>query len=319
LQAEGRQRSDSPPTGERPTGRWEGRPATILITGGTGFIGSRLVARLALEGKPVRVAARGVRSSSLPDGVETVTADVVSGDGLERALEGVERVAHLVAIIVERRPLTFDAVIRGGTERLVEAARAAGVRKIVYVSAIGADPDPRFPYWAAKWGAEQAVIGSGLTYTILRPSIVFGPGDDFFNRLAGLVRWNPVVPIAGDGKTRFQPIWVEDLVTCIVACLGEGVHDGQIIEVGGPEHLTYEEMLDTVRRELGVRRLKVHVPLPMVRLVAGAMEALLPRPLVTRQQLAMLAKDNATETDAVLRQFGFTPKGLSGELGYIRR
>ncbi len=267
----------------------------------------------------MRVAARGVRSSALPDGVEAVTADVVTGDGMEHALQGVEQVAHLVAIIVEREPLTFDVVVRGGTERLVEAARAGGVRKIVYVSAIGADPDPRFPYWAAKWGAEQAVIGSGLTYTILRPSIVFGPNDDFFNRLAALVRWNPIVPIAGDGKTRFQPIWVEDLVTCIIACLEEDTHDGQIIEVGGPEHLTYEAMLDTVRRELGARRLKVHVPLSMVRLVAGAMEALLPQPLVTRQQLAMLAKDNATESDAVLRQFGFTPKRLADGLGYIRR
>jgi len=291
----------------------------ILVTGGTGFIGSRLVARLALEGKPVRAAARGVRSSSLPDGVEAVTADVVTGDGLERAFQGVDRAAHLVAVIVERGPLTFDTVIRGGTERLVKAARAAGVHKVVYLSAIGADPDPHFPYWAAKWGAEQAVIGSGLTYTILRPSIVFGPDDDFFNRLAGLVRRNPIVPIAGDGKTRFQPIWVEDLVTCIIACLEEGAHDGQIIEVGGPEHLTYEELLETVRRELGVRRLKVHVPLPVVRMVAGAMEALLPRPLVTRQQLAMLAKDNATETDAVLRQFGFAPKRLAEGLGYIRR
>jgi NADH dehydrogenase len=291
----------------------------ILITGGTGFIGSRLAARLAAEGKPVRAAARGVRASSLPAEVEAVTANVITGEGLQKALQGVESIAHLVAIIVERGPLTFDAVIRGGTERLVEAAQAAGVRKIVYVSAVGADPDPRFPYWAAKWKAEQAVIGSGITYTILRPSIVFGPEDDFFNRLAGLVRWNPIVPVAGDGKTLFQPIWVEDLVTCITACLEEGTHDNQIIEVGGPERLTYEEMLDTVRRELGARRLKVHVPLPVVRALARAMEAVLPRPLVTRQQLAMLAKDNTAESDGVLRHFGFTPKRLSDELGYIKK
>ena len=267
----------------------------------------------------MRVAARGVSSASLPNGVEAVAADVVSNEGLEKALQGVERVAHLVAIILERGPQTFDAVIRGGTEHLVEAARAAGVRKIVYVSAIGADPDPRFPYWAAKWKAEQAVIGSGITYTILRPSIVFGPEDDFFNRLAGLVRWNPIIPVAGDGKTRFQPIWVEDLVTCIAACLEEGAHDNQTIEVGGPEQLTYEEMLDAVRRELGARRLKVHVPLPLVRALARAMEAVLPRPLVTRQQLAMLAKDNTAEGDGVLHHFGFTPKHLSDELGYVRR
>lgn len=276
------------------------------------------MARLTREGKPVRVATRGVRSSPPPDGVETVTADVVTGDGIEPALQGVERVAHLVAVIVERGPQTFDAVIRGGTERVLEAARAAGVRKFVYVSAIGADPDPRFPYWAAKRRAEQAVIGSGLTYTILRPSIVFGPDDEFFSRLAGLVRWNPVVPVAGDGKTRFQPIWVEDLAACIAACLEEGTHDGQIIEVGGPEQLTYEEMLDAVRRELGRRRLKVHVPLPLVRLAAGAMEALLPQPPVTRHQLAMLAKDSIAEIDAVPRCFGFTPKSLSEGLGYLR-
>lgn len=267
----------------------------------------------------MRVAARGVRSSHLPDGVETVSADLATGDGLESALQGVDRVAHLVAIIVERGSQTFDAVVRGGTERLGQAARAAGVGKFVYVSAIGADPDPDFPYWAAKWGAERAVIESGLTYTILRPSLVFGPGDDFFNRLAGLVRWNPVVPIAGDGKTRFQPIWVEDLVTCIAACLEEGSHDGEIVEVGGPEHLTYEELLEAVRRELGARRLKVHVPLPVVRLLAGGMEALLPQPPVTRHQLAMLSKDNITGIDAVPRLFGFAPKRLSEGLGYVRR
>ena len=100
---------------------------------------------------------------------------------------------------------------------------------------------------------------------------------------------------------------------------GGDTHDGQIIEVGGPEHLTYEEMLDTVRREMGVRRLKIHVPLPLVRLVAGAMEALLPWPPVTRQQLAMLAKNNTTESDSVLRHFGFTPKRLSEGLSYVRR
>ena len=267
----------------------------------------------------MRAAARGVRSFPPLEGVEAATADVVTGDGLEGVLRGVERVAHLVAIIAERGPQTFDAVIGCGTERLLEAAGAAGERKFLYVSAIGADPDPRFPYWAAKWRAEQAVVGSGLTYTILRPSLVFGAEDEFFNRLAGLVRWNPVLPIAGDGKTRFQPIWVEDLVTCIVACLEEGTHDNEIVEVGGPEHLTYEEMVDAVRRELAARRLKVHVPLPLVRLAAGAMEAILPQPPVTRHQLAMLSKDSITEINAVPRSFGFTPKRLSEGLGYVRR
>lgn len=271
--------------------------------------------RLAEGGRGVRALARGQRRADLPAGVETATGNVVSGEGLPEAMAGVERVVHLVAIIREGRGQTFDGVIRRGTERVVEAAVAAGVQKLVYVSAIGARDDPTYPYLVAKWRAEQAVVNCGLNYTILRPSIIFGVGDEFINALAGLAR-RPVVPIAGDGRSKFQPLWVEDLVSCIVASLDGGAHDREIVEVGGPEQFTYEELVDEVMRELGVSRRKVHVPLALMKLLARLM-GVLPRPPVTVEQLKMLALDNVTEPDAVQKAFGFPPRRLADGIGYV--
>jgi NADH dehydrogenase len=290
----------------------------ILVTGGTGFIGRHLVARLAESGEKVRVASRGSRKAALPDGVEQAQADVVTGEGLAEAMAGVEKVAHLVAIIIEKDAQKFDAVIRGGTEGVVREAERAGVKKLVYVSAIGAAPDPKFPYWRAKWEAEQIVAGSGLNYTILRPSLVFGPEDDFFNRLADMVRRSPLLPIAGNGKTRFQPIGVDDLAACIAACLGEGTHDRQTVEVGGPEQFTYNELIDVISAALGKRRPRVHVPLWLMRPGARVLQSFLSNPPVTTDQLAMLSKDNVTELDAVPRQFGFTPGRLADGLAHLR-
>ena len=291
----------------------------ILVTGGSGFIGRRVTSRLMEGGNSVRVLARGQRRADQPSGVEVVRGDVVSAEGLSEAMSEVEKVIHLVAIIRESGSQTFEAVIQQGTERLVEAAKVAGVKKFVYVSAIGAQDDPYYPYLHAKWAAERAVALSGLKHTILRPSIIFGEGDEFINALAGLIRYNPVVPVVGDGKAKFQPLWVEDLVTCIVACLDEEAHDGQTLAVGGPEHLTYEDILDIVKEALGKKRLKAHVPLAVMRPLAQMMEWVLPKPPVTRDQLKMLALDNITETDSMILSFGVQPRGLADSLDYIKR
>jgi NADH dehydrogenase len=281
-----------------------------LVTGGTGFIGRHLVARLAASGQQVRVAARGERKADLPQGVEQVRADVVSGEGLSQAMAGVEKVVNLVGVITEKGSQRFDAVIRGGTAGIVDEAERAGVRKLVYVSAIGAAPDPKFPYWHAKWQAEQSVTASRLSYTVLRPSLLFGPEDDFFNRLARLVRRVPVVPVAGDGKTRFQPIWVEDVVSCVVASLGEGTHDRETLEIGGPEYFSYDEIIDLIGEALGHRKRKIHLPLWLMRPTARVMQSVLPNPPVTTDQLAMLSKDNVTALDAVPKAFGLQPRSL---------
>ncbi|HUS83350.1 MAG TPA: complex I NDUFA9 subunit family protein [Dehalococcoidia bacterium] len=287
----------------------------ILVTGGTGFIGRHVVARLAEGGEKVRVAARGDRKVDLPQGVQQFAADVVSGEGVAEAMAGVDKVAHLVAVIAEKGDQRFDAVIRGGTAGVLGEAERAGVKKLVYVSAIGAAPDPKFSYWHAKWQAEQAVAASSLNYVIIRPSLVFGPEDDFFNRLERLIRRAPIVPVAGSGKTRFQPIWVEDVVSCVVACLNDGVHDREIVEIGGSEYYSYDEIIDLIRRKLRSRKPNVHVPLWLMRPGARVLQAVLPSPPVTTDQLAMLSKDNATALDAVPKAFGFTPKSLRDGLG----
>jgi len=291
----------------------------ILVTGGSGFIGRRVVARLADGGSGVRVLARGQRPADLPSRVEAVNADVLSGEGLTEAMSGIEKAVHTVAVIRESGGQTFEGVIRRGTERVVAAAKLAGVKKLVHVSAIGAQDNLTYPYLHAKWWAERAVASGGIKYTILRPSIVFGEGDEFMNALAGLVRYNPIVPVAGNGRAKFQPIWVEDLVTCIVACLDEDAHDGETLEVGGPEHLTYDEMVDIVKQALGKSRIKAHVPLALMRPLAQVMEWVLPRPPVTQEQLKMLALDNTTDTDSVTRSFGVQPRRLADSLDYIKR
>lgn len=290
----------------------------VLLLGGTGFIGRRVAARLVEAGERVRVAARGSHKSVLPEAAEEARANVMTGEGLAEAMAGVDKVVHLVAVIVEKGEQSFDAVIRSGTVNVANEAKKAGVKKLVYISALGAAAGPEFPYWHAKWWAEQTVANSGLNYTIIRPSLVFGPDDDFFNRLADMARRFPVVPIAGNGKTKFQPIWVEDLVSCVVACLDEGKCDRRIIEVGGPEHLTYDEIVKVICDALGKRRLRVHVPLWLMRPMAGLFQTLLSNPPVTTQQLDMLSKDNITEIGAVVKQFGFEPKRLADGLSHLR-
>jgi nucleoside-diphosphate-sugar epimerase len=290
----------------------------IAITGGTGFVG-RNVARALLDADhEVVLIARGSRTVVPREGVSVARADVVSGDGLEAALEGCDAVVHLVAIIREKGKQTFDAVIRRGTEHVVGAARAAGVGRIVNISAIGADPDPRFPYHFAKWSAEHVVRGGGLDFTTLRPSIVFGVGDGFFTTLAGLVRFSiPVIPVAGDGGTLFQPISVEDVARCIVLSISRPPAMREI-EIGGPEQLTYDEIIDVVHDAIGAgMRVKVHVPVPALLPAAMLMDKLLANPPVTPAQLRLLARHNITRIDAVRSAFGFEPTSFRANAGYL--
>ncbi len=223
---------------------------------------------------------------------------------------------HLVAIIRERGDLTFR-VNRQGTAHVVAAARQAGVRCFAHLSAIGAKDDPRFPYLQSKARGEQAVIQSGVPYTILRGSILFGLGDGFINTLAGVVRLAPLVPVAGNGKTRFQPIHVQDMTTCLVQALERDDLRGHTIEIGGPAHLTYDQIMGVIARTYGKWRRSVHVPLPVMRRLVWAMERAMPHPLATTHQLSMLAFDNVAQLDTVERVFGFTPRPLEGNIDYV--
>ncbi len=290
----------------------------VAITGGTGFVGRNTARALLDGGHEVVLLSRGSRRVAPRQGLTAVRADVVEGRGLTEAFTGCDAVVHLTAVIREKGKQTFDAVIRRGTENMVAAAKAAGVGHIVNISAIGADPDPRFPYHCAKWLAEQAVRGSGIPFTTLRPSLIFGLGDGFFTTLASLVRFSiPVVPVAGDGGALFQPIGVEDVVRCIALSLERGAAMEEI-EIGGPEQLTYDGIIDIIHDAIGAgMRIKVHVPVAAMMPLAAVMDRVLPNPPVTPAQLRMLAKSNITRIDAVRHAFGFAPLAFSANAAYL--
>lgn len=294
----------------------------IGLTGGTGFVGRAVTRALLQRGHRLRVLVRRSSAfSSLPVGAEPVFGDVTVPDSLGRWAAGCEAVVHLVAVIREipNRGVSFERVNAEGARNVAAAARAAGVSRFVHVSALGVADDPRYPYRLTKWRGEEAVRTSGIPHSVIRPSVIFGAGDEFMNTLARLVHRAPVVPVVGDGRTRFQPVWVEDVARCAAEALDRAAPGGFSADIGGPDHWTYEGMIDLLIRHLGVRRAKIHVPIPLMMAPAALMEAVLPRPPVTRQQLKMLAFDNTTALDAIPRQFGFAARPLAdGIREYIR-
>ncbi len=291
----------------------------IVVTGGTGFVGQHLVALLHQRGEAVTVLARGQRPVSLPPGVRFVQGDVATGAGLDEALAGAEAVVHLVAIIRERGPWTFERVNVGGTRHVLQAAAALGVRRVVHMSALGARNDPRFRYLFSKWRGEELVRASGLDWTIFRPSVIFGHGFGFLSRVKQSLRMVPfLAPIPGSGRTRFQPIWVGDVAECVYRSLRAPAAFGQTYEIGGPEYLTYEEIVDLVLQTMGWRRLKIHLPLWLLRPGAAVLQRLLPDPPVTTDELAALALDNITALDSVVRLCQCVPRSLRTEIATLR-
>lgn len=292
----------------------------ILVTGATGFLGTHLVRRLTAERRAVCCVVRSTANVTAlrQHSPELVTGDINDPPSLRQAMDGVTAVVHLVAIIRERGSATFHRINYLGTQAVVEAAQEARVPRFIHVSALGARPDPSFPYLYSKWRAEEAVANSGVPYVIFRPSVMFGEGDEFINMLAQLLRVSPIFLIPGSGKTPFQPIWVEDVVSCLIAALKRDDLLGRTLEIGGPQHLTYEEIVDTITHAIGVKRLKIHVPILLMRLAVNIMESLLPHPPATAHQLSMLQLDNTTQLTTLELTFGFQPATLATKIGYIQ-
>ena len=303
--------------------------ATVLVTGASGFVGSHVVPALIDAGHRVVALVRdedaaetvaGRISAAHRGSFEARIGDVTSPATLPAAVAGIDAIVHLAAV-----PRDYDggATLRlvntEGTRNLVHAAREAGVQRFVHLGAMGVVDDPELHYASSKAKAMTLVADSGLDWTIVAPSLLFGPRDGFFNLIAGLVRMSPgIVPITGSGQARFQPLAIEDLARVMVAVLADDATIGQSYPLGGPRYWTYREIVEEVLRAMGKRRVLVPMPVPVIRLVAGAAEFVrLPFPVAT-DQLRQLKSDNIGPLDSVVSAFGFEPRPMEGGLAHVR-
>jgi len=224
-----------------------------------------------------------------------------------------------VGIIQEAPGITFKGVHVDGTRNLLETAKKEGVRHFIYQSALGSRPNAKSQYHRTKWEAEELVRASGLPFTILRPSLIYGPGDLFTVRLAETIKLSPVLPVIGTGQSKVQPIFIDDVNECIQKISMSDSYLNEMYEIGGPEQLTYEEVTKAIAAALGIRRPTVHMPMFFMRTMAKVAETVLSKPPVTIDQLIMLQEDNVCSMRDIREVFGIEPvrfrDGLSRFLG----
>ena len=288
----------------------------VTVFGGSGFIGRHLVRRLAADGWVVRVAVRDpvgaefLKTMGDVGQVVPVRADVTDAAVVRAAVNGAQAVVNLVGILFEGGRRSFDRVHRQGAATVAAAAKAAGVARLVHLSALGADKSSASAYARSKAAGEDAVAAAFPGATILRPSVVFGPEDDFFNRFARLAMLSPVLPVYtagayhltcgaggpaldlfGPGGPVFQPVWVGDVAAAIVKAIAEPQAVGRIYELGGPRRYSFKEILDLILAETGRSNLLVPLPFWVADLQASVL-GLLPKPPLTRDQVKLLRSDN---------------------------
>lgn len=285
----------------------------VLVTGATGFVGRSVCRQLLADGREVVALSRG-RHGKAPAGVTHVTGDVTDGTGLPEALSGVDAIIHLVGIIRERRGMTFREVHVEGTRNVLLAAEAAGVTRFVQMSALGAGSGSGSAYHESKAEAEQLVRKSGLGWTILRPSLIFGKGDDFFGgTLRQLVTLPPVVPVVGSGSYLFRPVAVEDVALAAARAPRLPETIGREFALTGPDECSLRELLLLVRETLGLRKPLLNVPLPLMRL-GVALFRVLPNPPVTKDEFLMLLAGNTADPAPAGEAFGLQPTRLRERL-----
>jgi len=292
----------------------------ILVTGGTGFIGQALIRQLVEDGHRVRALVRPSKATPrLPKGVavEASISSITDERGLRAAMVGVDSIYHLVGVewrgAREAHQIEID-----GIHNLLDGAKDAGVKRIYYLSHLGANRASAYPVLKTKGEVEEAIVRSGIEHTILRAGLIFGPGDHFTTALAKLLYAFPgFFPIPGDGSALIQPLWVEDLVAILAWMLESEVHRNQVYEVGGPEQLTIRQAIEEVMAAMGVRRYLVGLRPSTLRILGVIAEYFLPRLPLSVDWLDYLADSRVCDLDSVSRRFELLPARFSKHLGYL--
>ena len=285
----------------------------VTVFGGSGFLGRRIVKCLAAEGVGIRIAVRHPERASFlermgRDGqIERVRADVWEESTVARAVKESTWVINTVGHYVEKSGATFDAIHGQGAHNVARQAGNAGVVRLIHISGVGADPESESPYVRARGIGEDLVKGAFEGVTILRPSVIFGPDDSFFNTLAGMARRTPVLPLFGMGRTNLQPVFVGDVAEACVRVLADPSTQGKAYELGGPRVYTYKALLRLVLRQVDRRRVLVPLPFFLWDTLAALM-AFLPDPPLTRDQVKLMKRDNVVEgTTLTLEDLGIGP------------
>jgi NADH dehydrogenase len=291
------------------------KASKVFVTGGTGFVGRAVIHALQAHNYLIRCLVRPGSESRLKglEAIERVSGDVTDPESLSSAMEGCKVVIHLVGIIweIRTRHATFDRLHAQATSHVVAAAKAAGINRYIQMSALNVRPGARSRYHQTKWQAEETVRSSGLQWTIFRPSIIYGPGDEFISKLAKMVRRLPAMPVLGDGQYRLQPIPVEQVAEGFARAIDRHESINQTYEVGGPRSHTMNEILDLIGECFGRSSVrKLHVPLGIVRPLVRLLEPLSLVP-VTSDQLMMLEEENVCDPTRFFHDFELKPVELS--------
>jgi uncharacterized protein YbjT (DUF2867 family) len=300
------------------------RDEMITVFGASGFIGRYVVRALAKAGYRVRAATRRphlaheLKPMGVVGQIQLVQANLRDADSVARAVEGADGVINLVGILYEGGRQTFDSLQSEGAKLVAQKAAEAGITRFVQISAIGADANSKSKYARTKALGEQAVREAIGEATVLRPSIVFGTEDEFFNKFADMARFAPALPLIGGGKTKFQPVWCADVAAAAVAALETESARGRTYELGGPGIYSFKELMEYILKTIRRKRLLVPLPFPVASGMglAGEMLAVLPFvvPFLTRDQVTLLKKDNVVgesgEDVGVIADLGIEPESI---------
>ncbi|QIG48638.1 complex I NDUFA9 subunit family protein [Nordella sp. HKS 07] len=297
-------------------------PSETLITliGGSGFLGRHVTRALAKRGYRIRVACRRpdlaghVQPLGVPGQIMPVQANVRYPDSLAAVCEGAQAVINLTGVLYSAGAQSFDAIHVFGAEATARAAKAAKAKLFIQMSAIGADAGSTSDYAKSKAEGEARARANFQGAIVLRPSIVFGPEDQFFNRFAAMARFSPALPLIGGGETKFQPVFVGDIARAVTRLIDANVASGKTYELGGPEVQSFRSLIDFTLETIGRKRLLVPVPWSVAR-VQGMIMGLLPKPLLTSDQVELLKHDNVVSPEAIeegrtLQGLGITPRGI---------